>query len=215
MRLPNTFISIIFNKNISMKTVISLSLFILLFLAGTAQGQVRVKKGDLSALKGTQQMTIKFTYVNMAVGKFKKESEYLDKKVAEYNKKEAGKGDQWREAWVLDRTTRFEPKFLELFEKHAPVKLVDAPADTKYTMVVNTDFTEPGFNVYVARKNAEVRTTVTIIETASKKEVAVISAAGPGRTFGGNDYDSGTRLSEAYAKTAKDLAKYLSKKALK
>ena len=59
-----------------MKTVVSLSLFILFFWAGTAQGQVRVQKGKLSALKGTERIAIKFTYDNMAVGKFKKE-EYI------------------------------------------------------------------------------------------------------------------------------------------
>lgn len=198
-----------------MKTVVSLSLFILFFLAGSAQGQIKVQKGKLSELKGTQQMAIKFTYENMAVGKFKTEEAYLNKKVAEYNKKEAGKGDKWKEAWVNDRKTRFEPKFIELFEKSAPVDLVDAPADTKYTMIVNTDFTEPGFNVAVMRKFAEIRTTVTIMYNKTNKAVAVISAAGPGRTYGGYDFDTGLRISEAYAKTAKDLGKYLYKKGIK
>lgn len=198
-----------------MKTVVSLSLFILFFWAGTAQSQVRVQKGKLSVLKGTKQIAVKFTYDNMAVGKFKKEQDYVNKKVADYNKKEAGRGDKWKEAWVNDRETRFEPKFIELFEKNAPVKLAKAPAETKYTMIVNTDFTEPGFNIAVMRKFAEIRTTVTIVETASNKTVAVLSAAGPGRTYGGYDFDTGLRIAEAYAKTGKDLGKYIYKKGLK
>lgn len=198
-----------------MKTVVSLSLFILFFWAGTAQGQVRVQKGKLSALKGTERIAIQFTYDNMAVGKFKKEEDYLNKKVAEYNKKEAGRGDQWKEAWINDRKARFEPKFIELFEKNAKIGVVDAPADTKYTMIVNTDFTEPGFNIGVMRKFAEIRTTVTIMDNKTNKAVAILSAAGPGRTFGGYDFDTGLRIAEAYAKTGKDLGNYLYKKGFK
>lgn len=198
-----------------MKTTISLSLFILLFWATGIHAQVRVQKGNLSALKGIKQMAVKFTYENMGVGKFEKEEDYLNKKVAEYNKKEAGKGDKWRAAWVNDRKTRFEPKFIQLFEKNAPVVLVDAPADTKYTMIVNTDFTEPGFNIAIVRKFAEIRTTITIVETASNKPVATLSAAGPGRTYGGYDFDTGVRIAEAYAKVGKDLGKYVYRKGIK
>lgn len=198
-----------------MKHTFNLSLFILFFWVSTVQSQVRVQKGKISELKGTQQMSIKFTYDNMAVGKFKKEKDYLDKKVADYNKKEAGRGDKWRKAWVEDRKTRFEPKFIELFEKSAPIDLVETSVTTKYTMIINTDFTEPGFNIAVMRKFAEIRTTVTILETSSNKVVAVLSAAGPGRTYGGYDFDTGLRISEAYAKTGKSLGKYIAKKGLK
>ena len=110
-----------FKQSFSMKTVISLSLFILLSLVNNADAQIRVQKGKLTALKGIENMAVKFTYDGMSVGKFKKESDYLDKKATEYNKKEAGKGDQWRQAWVNDRKTRFEPKFIELFEKNSSV----------------------------------------------------------------------------------------------
>ena len=56
-------------------------------------------------------------------------------------------------------------------------------------MVINTYFTEPGFNIGVARKFAEVRTTVDIMETTSNRVVATLSAAGPGRTYGGYAFE--------------------------
>lgn len=186
--------------------------------ASSLDAQVRVQKGDIKVLKGQKTVGIKFTYEKMGVGKFKNESDYLKKKVGEYNEKEAGKGDAWKEAWLNDRATRFEPKFLDLASKYTEklgLQFSTDPAGTKYTIIVNTDFTEPGFNVYVARKNAEIKTTITIVETGTDKVVAKMSASGQGRTFGGNDWDTGVRLAEAYAKTGKEFGKYLSKKALK
>lgn len=196
-------------------------LFIILafaFSANTSEAQVRVKKGDIKVLKGQKTVGIKFTYDKMAVGKFKKENDYIKKKVAEYNEKEAGRGDTWKEAWLSDRASRFQPKFLDLAAKYtdkAGLQFADDPSGTKYTIIVNTDFTEPGFNVVVMRKNAEIRTTIKIVETETQKVVATMTAAGQGRTFGGNDWDTGVRIAEAYAKTGKEFGKYLSKKALK
>ncbi len=190
----------------------------LLFATNSLEAQVRVQKGDIKVLKGQKTVGVKFTYDNMAVGKFKKEEDYIKKKVKDYNEKEAGRGDSWKEAWINDRATRFEPKFLDLVSKYTEksgLQFSTDPAGTKYTIIVNTDFSEPGFNVYVARKNAEIKTTITIVETGSDKVVAKLSASGQGRTFGGNDWDTGVRLAEAYAKTGKEFGKYLSKKALK
>lgn len=204
-----------------MKNLTLLLATITLFLASSSlQAQVRVKKGDIKVLKGQKRIGVKFTYDNMSVGKFKNEKDYIKKKVADYNEKEAGRGDSWKEAWENDRSTLFEPKFLDLITKYAdkknPIQFSDDTDGTKYTMIVNTDFTEPGFNIMIARKNAEIRTTITIVETANPKKVlAVISAGGQGRTFGGYDWETGTRVSEAYAKTGKEVGKYLAKKAFK
>lgn len=195
-----------------------LTLFAFMLSTNSLNAQVRVQKGDIKVLKGQKTVGIKFTYDNMSVGKFKNEADYLKKKVTEYNEKEAGKGDTWKETWVNDRASLFEPKFLDLVSKYTDkygLQFASDPSGTKYTMIINTDFTEPGFNVYVARKNAEIKTTITIVETGTDNVVVKISAAGQGRTFGGNDWETGVRLTEAYAKTGKDFGKYLSKKALK
>lgn len=202
-----------------MKAGLILTSILFLLTFTTSQAQVRVKKGDIKVLKGQKMVAVKFTYEKMGVGKFKNEKDYLDKKVAEYNKKEAGRGDEWRKSWEGDRTNRFQPQFLKLINKYTEkqgASFEEDVDDAKYTMIVNTDFTEPGFNVVVMQRFAEIRTTVTIVETANPdKVVAVLSAAGVGRTFGNGDLDTGVRIAEAYAKTGKELGKYLSKKALK
>ena len=72
------------------------------------------------------------------------ESEYVKKQVTEYNEKEAGKGDEWKEAWYNDRKERFEPKFLELFDKYMEEAGVASTTEgANYVIEINTDFTEP------------------------------------------------------------------------
>jgi len=78
---------------------------------------------------------------------------------------------------------------------------------------VNTDFTEPGFNVYAVKKRAKIDLTVRVIENATKKEIATIEIKNsPGRDVMGYDYDTGSRIQEAYAKAGKELGKLFNKK---
>ncbi|MCB0520362.1 MAG: hypothetical protein H6577_06680 [Lewinellaceae bacterium] len=200
-------------KNLSL--LLGMALFLAFALPANAQ-KLKMTKGDLKALKGEKSINTEFTYENMGVGKFKKEAEYVDKKVKEYNEKEKGRGDTWKEAWIADRQNRFEPQFNELFSKYAEMDAGDHP-DAKYTLIFNTSFTEPGFNVGVMRKNAYIDGTATIVETANRdKVVAVISVDNsPGRSAGGYDFDTGERISEAYAKAGKELGKMVVKAAKK
>lgn len=171
----------------------------------------RVKKltGNPNELSGETKLNVVFEYDNMRVGKFSKESEYIKTKKEEYNKKEDGRGDKWEEAWIADRQARFEPQFTELFEKHSPFAIGNY-TDAKYTMIIRTTRTEPGYNIYISRKNAEIDLEIEIIETATKRSVAKYSVKNsPGRTFGGYDYDSGTRIQEAYAAAGKYFGKEL------
>jgi hypothetical protein len=144
------------------------------------------------------------------VGKFNDEKEYIDKKKEEYNKKEAGKGDTWAVAWVDDRETRYEPQFNELFEKTSQMTITPK---AKYTLIYKTTFTEPGFNVGVMRKNATIDGEAWIVETADKNKVIAKIAVtkAPGRMFGGFDFDTGERISEAYAMAGRALARLIVK----
>lgn len=189
---------------------ILLTLVLGLFFTNATWAQ-RIKKieGDPKALSGETQLNVQFTYDNMQVGKYKSEAEYVEDKKADYNKKEEGRGEKWESNWKGDRTARYEPQFIELFEKHSPFALGNYPT-AKYTMIINTSRTEPGFNIYIQRRNAEIDLEITIIETATKKVVCKYSIkSAPGRTFGGNDYDTGQRIEEAYAAAGKHFGKEL------
>lgn len=184
---------------------------LLAFFTGTAYAQkIKILEGSLDALKGIDKINLEYDYSKMGVGKFATEKEYLEKKKKDYNEKEPGKGDEWASSWVADRKNRFQPQFEELFGKHSGITAGDLP-NAKYTLIFKTTYTEPGFNIYVTRKNAEIDGEVIIVETANRNNViARLSILNnPGRTFGGNDYDTGERIQEAYAMAGKSLGKYV------
>ncbi|WP_232826978.1 hypothetical protein [Chitinophaga deserti] len=180
----------------------------LLLAAGANAQRIRVTDGSLDVLKNEKEISLEFTYNNMKVGKFDKEADYVSSRVKDLNKKEAGKGDTWAKAWVDDRKERFEPKFEELFTQVTDMKIANK---SKYILIFNTSFTEPGFNVGVMRKNAYISGEFTLVESADRNKVVAKGTLekAPGRTFWDNDFDTGVRISEAYEMAGKALARYI------
>ncbi|MGE9311148.1 hypothetical protein ACLOAU_05865 [Niabella sp. CJ426] len=176
-------------------------------VAGSAQ-KIKKTKGDFTPLQSEKSINIEFKYDGLAVGKFKNEEEYVAKKTEEYNKKEAGKGDKWATDWKGDRSRAYEPQFLEQFGEKSGLK---NEKNAKYTLIFQTTFIEPGFNVGAWRKNAYINGIVTIVETANRDNiVAVINVENaPGRDAMGVDFDTAWRISEAYAKAGKSLANFI------
>lgn len=203
-----------------MKLHYVLGLFLLTGLLFTANGlhaqKVRVKDGKFDALKGQEKVNVKYNYDNMSVGKFEKEEDYINEKVQEKNEDEAGTGDEWKRKWMDDREARFEPKFEELMNEYLQDEgmMVGRYPEAKYTLVVHTTFTEPGFNVGVMRRPAYINVEIHLVETANMdKNLATAKVEKvPGRDAMGFDFDTGYRLQESYAKLGKTFAKYLTKK---
>ena len=201
-------------KILNMKMIRTSLTCIFAFAALSAGAQkIKVKEGSLDALKGTNSLKVSYDYSGFKVGK-KSEAEYIAEKKAKYNKDEAGRGDTWEKSWVADREARYQVQFKEEFEKQSDIK-IDENSDDKYTLVFKTTFLEPGYNIAISRKNAEIDGEAWIVETANPSNViAKLSVENcPGRTFGGYDYDSGARIQEAYAVAGKGLGKYLKKAA--
>ena len=193
---------------------LSTAFLILVFFSVSVSAQkIKLIEGSLSPLAGETSINAKFLYDGMAVGKFDKESDYVAKKVEEYNKKEPGRGDNWAKSWVGDREREFEPKFEELFDKSGDIT-ISRKKPVKYTLIFKTLFTEPGYNVVVSRKNAVINAEAWIVETGKDRVIAKISITkAPGRTYGGYDYDTGGRIAECYAISGKKLAKFIKKMA--
>lgn len=175
--------------------------------------KVKLLEGKLDVLQSEEKLNLEYDYSDMGVGKFAKEEEYIAKKKEDYNKKEPGRGEQWENSWKADRKNRFQPQFEELFSKHSGLAAGDIPT-ARYTLIFKTKFTEPGYNVYVSRMNAEIDGEALLVETADhSKVIARMSVLNcPGRTFGGNDYDTGLRIQEAYAVAGKGLGKFFKDK---
>ncbi len=197
-----------------MKKVTLLFAFMALF-AFTAQAQkIKKQSGDLSKLKKGSTMLVTFDYTGMTVGKNLTEEEYVEKKVTEYNEKERGKGDKWKEGWESAREKRYEPKFLELFKKSSAGKVkVSDKEGSDYTLIVKTTYTEPGFNIGVVRQNAYINVDYIIVETANPDKVIAhyTQAKVPGATAMGYDFDAGSRIAESYAKAGKMFGKFMAK----
>ncbi len=190
--------------------------FAFLAIASFTFAQKIIKtSGDLSFLKSSPSINIEYDYSEMGVGKFKTEDEYTKKKVEEYNKDEAGKGDKWKESWIGSRARVYQPKFEELFNKYAEKVGVSAKENNgsaKYTLIVKTTFTEPGFNIGVTSKPAYVNFEYIFVETGTDKVVAKFTQLKvPGAQAMGMDFDTSTRISESYAKAGKMFGGYLSK----
>lgn len=192
---------------LSIKKYAAMTTLVFFVLTANAQ-KIKTIEGDIAVLKGETTMNIEFTYNDMSVGKFEHESEYVEKKKTEYNAKESGRGDSWAKSWIADRKMVFEPKFIDLFEKSTNMVV---KATAKYTIIFHTTTTEPGYNIYISHKNAEIDAEATVVETANRsKIIAVISIKNaPGRTFMGNDFATGDRIAECYAVSGKKLGKFI------
>ncbi len=178
--------------------------------------KIKIQEGDLSFLKGVTELNVVYDYSNMEVGKFKTEQAYIDKKVKEKNDKEPGTGDKWLESWKGSRERVYQPKFETLFNKVLEKKnmtIAEGRTDAKYTLIVKTIFTEPGFNIGVAKKPSAVSFEYIIVETGTDNVMcSMIQLNVPGAQAMGMDYDTSTRISESYAKAGKMLAGFIYKK---
>lgn len=196
-------------------------------LSSTIQAQygrpskIMEKSGDLKFLVGQKVINIEYDYSDFGVGAFDTEKEYTSKKVKDYNKKEAGKGDKWLEGWNGAKKKRYEPKFEILFnkvlKKKTGVYVEQNNTDAKYTLIVKTKFIEPGMNIGIAKRPAFADFDFVFIETGKPDNVAakLYIKNVVGSQAGGFDFDVGSRVAESYAKGAKMLAGYLYKKVLK
>jgi hypothetical protein len=185
-----------------------LLLFFIAFSFHSFAQKIKLTEGNLSALKGQKSINFEFTYDGIRVGKYANEKEYIEKRKTDYNAKEPGKGDKWEKDWVGDRKGRFEPRFVESFTSAG----MSQKQDAQYTLIFNTAFIEPGFNVGVARKNAYIDGVALLVATADKSKILAKLTVdnAPGRMYGG-DFDTGLRIQESYATAGKGLGRFVAK----
>lgn len=206
-----------------------LCIFVLLcFSVGSYSQKIKLDKGVLDFLKSEKTLAIDFTYNNMRVGRMS-EDEYVQKKTNEYNQKESGKGDRWAETWINNRSKLFEPNFIEQFNTHMIKKNgISIGNDAEYLMLINTDFTEPGYNVTVSSRRSSINITCKFIHKETEQEIAQISVTGISASESrsafsemtissdkmdvGSSYDAGYRIQVSYEKAGRELAKFLIKR---
>jgi hypothetical protein len=175
---------------------------------------VKIAEGDISALKGEKEINVEFTYDSMSVGKYEKESDFVAYKKVQLNKAEAGRGDTWAVKWVDDRSYKFEPKFIETFQNYSQMQ-AGQKKNSKYTIIFHTTFTEPGFSAgWPVRKSAEIRGEAIVVETANRSHVLgkLTIEKAKGSPYGGFDFDTGVRITDAYGEAGKGIGKFIKDK---
>jgi hypothetical protein len=206
------------------KTFIPLLISIFMLFSMSNFAQVKLVSGDMKALKGQNEVILKYDYSKMAVGKYDNADDYTSEKVAEMNKKKEGSGDAWLVKWTSDRTERFEPSFRKDFNNEVDSYNLSGKDDSpnaKYTFIVRTTFMEPGFNVSMvtsfAKKPAYIDVLVDLVETANPGTVlgTVEMKKIQSKSMGGYDYDTGVRLESCYERAGEYLGKFLVKNVLK
>ena len=178
--------------------------------------KVILKSGDLTKIKGEKNIKLEYDYSKMKVGAFNSEEEYVNSKVKEYNEKEKGKGDKWKQGWEDARKEKFQPKFVELFNKKVSkcgIIAVENPSKVKYTLIVKTTFTEPGYNVGIMKKPAYVNFEFFLVETDAPSTIVAELYLNnvTGYQAMGFDFDAGSRIAESYAKGGKMLGAFIAK----
>ncbi len=192
--------------------------FVSLILSTACGSIVKYKEGDSSRsfMQGADKILVKFDYSATRVGRFATEAEYIESKMTEIDEKDPGKGEEWRVKWEEQKDSIFAYQFTKLMNDRinekgivAGTNLTDAPL----TMIVHVMSIEPGWNVGVSRRNAEVDFIVKIYKTSDMNQPLVVYAMNKVQGFGamGYDFDAGYRMGQSFARGGRELGRYLVK----
>lgn len=190
-----------------MKRIIILIVVFVGIIGTTNAQKVKVESGDLSFLKGITEISVVFEYAdNMKYGKMTIQ-EYVDEKVKERELKEEGSGEQWKSKFYADRE-RFNARFIDALGKYSKsLFAAENDSDYKYTMIVKTNFTEPGFQFGFQSKGAAIDLEISFIETNAPDNI--LATIKMNKASGVAHPDSGERVAAAYATGGGVLGKYL------
>lgn len=195
--------------------------FCAVLIASMALNAQKLKQnGDLTFLKGESHVNVEITFdENMTIGrKNMSEAAYIEKSMEEREAKEFGSGNRWLEGWQGAREKHYIPKFVEMLNKAVGKNAAfgDYP-DATYTVVFNVTRMEPGFNIGVTSKPAEIDGVAYFVRTEDKgsslADVSITRA--PGSQVMGMDFAVEQRMAESFAIAGKRLGALLKKKALK
>lgn len=173
---------------------------------------------SLGFLAGQEKVNVMFDYDDLSVNEFADEADYIEVSADKRNKEEAGSGDIWKQKWFGQRKSSFEPGFIDHLNETNEKGLYFSPDNdsAKYTLYLEVNHIQTGWNVGVMRKDAEVDITAKFFETSSLKNGVDDSEAlftindVPGRTYGGFDFSVSQRVGEAFILAAKELGQYIS-----
>ncbi len=182
-------------------------------MAVATYGQKRkIVSGSLDGIGTQDTYELVFDYEGMRVGAEIDEVEYLKTKEADWEAKEEGQGAAFVRRWFEDRKTLYRPAFIVGFQKFYKAKLGDDKA--KYTLIIKTMRTEPGWYAGVMGHPAELDGECWVVESGNLSNViAKIAFAGfVGKVSYGGDFEMTTRIQSAYEILGNGLGDFIKRK---
>ncbi len=194
---------------------ITLLLAVMAFVFSGHAQKLKLVDGELDYLKNQKLLRVEFTYDNLKVGKMSEE-DYVAKKVKDYNKKEDGQGDEWKEKWESDKEEAYPDFFIRMFNMlmgNGQVVLNENAFDADYTIVVNTSFIEPGFDIGFQSKRAYTNMEVRIVskDDPEKTLARFTITKSPGNSLFGPNFSTVDRVGGCFEHAASELAGYFIK----
>lgn len=187
-------------------------LFIFIFWVGVTFSQQKILEGNFKNLKGISKYTVTFDYSGLQVHGFDSEEDYLKEKMEKRAHKE-GEAEKFKSDWYADRSAKYEPKFIEYFNKRFDKGEIILAKDSnaKHTMNVKTTWIYPGYNVVAGNEPAKISAIITIFETENPTDILlkVEYTRSIGLEEGMFDFDQGYRIAGAYEKLAKNIVMQL------
>lgn len=174
--------------------------------------KIKLTEGSLDALKGQKEISIQYTYDAVMVGTDQDEKVFLERKKAEWDTKEAGRGDAFEKQWFESRKALYEAIFAFRFDKTSSLTVAKTPA--QYTLIVKTKRIEPGWNAGVVQKAPTVEGQAWVVSTSDPSKVLAIITFEKcnGEDTLGGDFEMGRRIQSAYHTAATEIAKFIEKK---
>jgi hypothetical protein len=171
-----------------------------------------VVSGKISSLKGISDYNVTFDYSNQKIEEFETEEAYLIDKM-EKRKEFEGKSESFKKDWYADRENKYEPKFIESFNKRFVNREIKCKKNTdlKYTINIKTIWIYSGYSVVAVAQPAKISALISVFETANPKNILVQLEFDKsiGLEQGQFDFDQGYRIAGAYEKLAKNIAMQL------
>ncbi len=188
-------------------------LIIVLFAIAVNSQKLKIIKGGLEALEGVSEYNIVFDYSNITIAQYDSEEAFLKDKMKLREDKERGAGVKFKKQWFSNRDSLYEPKFIKYFNDFFTSKTkikVMKDGNAKYTMLINTVFVYPGYNVGVWGEESKLKATITVYEAESPDNI--IFTTKEVYVKGRATYNSKNRIANSYIFLARRIAAYLRRK---
>jgi hypothetical protein len=179
-----------------------LLVLLLCAVSTTTFGQkAKLKQGSLKPLFSETSLNYEFSYDSLIVGDTTSEKVFLEKRRKRFNDLNEGMGDGYVTEWYEARKSKYEPSFLYYFGKASGITK-NSP-DSKYTVIVKTMTTEPGWNFGVATSDGKVGGELLIVETKDRSKLIAKIVFSHRSDDVGVDAAFVNRLQQAYVNAAK------------